>query len=342
MRRRVLLIVLALTIFSTGTASAQQAGAPLQQSAPSPQLPPGKADVARTMNALQEKILSTGRKDYAVVYKSGTREVSRSPRWEQVTSVVADPKSCSLRTMWQSDRGPFAHSFYLDEISGATTQPLALNWPTLQEVQGGPFLPANIEPALYSVVVKSWMRFIVVAEFATKDEAEQTADLLSESIKLCSGIPIALPQTATGSPSLVETLAFIADKLSTQGPVIGSAYVGTANGAPNWNVSLDYAGAAMNSTACTLSATDLRLSFRHIGKIEVLKFKDYVQRAITGTGLEGLKITNASPIFVLYITAPGGESKELYFSDETLANRVAKAMVHAAEICGAGANKEPF
>jgi hypothetical protein len=53
-------------------------------------------------------------------------------------------------------------------------------------------------------------------------------------------------------------------------------------------------------------------------------------------------VTDASPTFVLEITSPGVVSKQLYFSEEKLANRAAKAIVHAAELCGAGSSKEPF
>jgi hypothetical protein len=36
-----------------------------------------------------------------------------------------------------------------------------------------------------------------------------------------------------------------------------------------------------------------------------------------------------------------GDALGLHFGDEDMANRVAKAMNHAAELCGGG-NKDPF
>src|ERR1700735_344917 len=94
--------------------------------------------------------------------------------------------------------------------------------------------------------------------------------------------------------------------------------------------------ASPNLTTCTMriEVTVIGaggvLSFRRIGKIEVLKYKDYLARFRPPALDERYRIVKeASPAFVLVISNPDGESKELYFSDETLANRVAKAMVHA-------------
>jgi hypothetical protein len=112
---------------------------------------------------------------------------------------------------------------------------------------------------------------------------------------------------------------------------------------------------AVNPMACALSFDSLegplpyphaRLSFRHISRMEVLTLKEYLTshprtvNVVNGAPLK-LQATDVSNSFVLNIISIGTE-KQLYFSDETLANRVAKAMVHAAELCGAGSKTEPF
>jgi hypothetical protein len=92
-----------------------------------------------------------------------------------------------------------------------------------------------------------------------------------------------------------------------------------------------------------MGPAERQLSFRRIGRIEVMKLKDYLLASwFNSQVVQGYRNIEWPPTFVLEVSAPGGDSKELYFSDETLANRVAKAMVHAAELCGAGSNEEPF
>jgi hypothetical protein len=111
---------------------------------------------------------------------------------------------------------------------------------------------------------------------------------------------------------------------------------------------------------CTISfdSNNARLSFRHISHLEVFALKDFraARSLASGFGIwDGppvlslggdaggrFRVTEASATFVLKITSSGVESKQLYFSDEELANRVAKAIVHAAELCGVGADQEPF
>jgi hypothetical protein len=123
---------------------------------------------------------------------------------------------------------------------------------------------------------------------------------------------------------------------------------------------VDYFQVKPSATMCTISfdSNNARLSFRHISHLEVFTLKDFraARSLASGFGIwDGppvlslggdaggrFRVTEASATFVLKITSSGVESKQLYFSDEELANRVAKAIVHAAELCGVGADQEPF
>jgi hypothetical protein len=46
-------------------------------------------------------------------------------------------------------------------------------------------------------------------------------------------------------------------------------------------------------------------------------------------------------VYWLTVNYLGGESVSLEFLDEEIANRIAKAMSHAVELCGGG-SKDPF
>jgi hypothetical protein len=46
-------------------------------------------------------------------------------------------------------------------------------------------------------------------------------------------------------------------------------------------------------------------------------------------------------MFLVVARGAGNQNTGFYFLDEDVANRIAKAMVHAVELCGGG-NKDPF
>jgi hypothetical protein len=92
------------------------------------------------------------------------------------------------------------------------------------------------------------------------------------------------------------------------------------------------------------------LSFRRVQKIEVLPLQDVVQQAIDEdwqTIFSSRPVVSVTPnVLVLRVMYPGGQvGGEIYFSDGEIADRVAKAMNHAAELCGSNKSKqtkEPF
>lgn len=48
------------------------------------------------------------------------------------------------------------------------------------------------------------------------------------------------------------------------------------------------------------------------------------------------------PVFVLLVRGPDKKGSDFFFFDEKMANRVAKAMMHAVELCGGGSKAEWF
>lgn len=309
-------------------------------------------DLASTTKALEDALRSTGR----VTWTQNTPNVSdgqltqeRKAHWEELENVVVDPRTCSLRVVRQNQYGTQGYSYYLDEISGVqvlTTEDFAdsHDWLSLR-----PGYRADVQPVLWSVVVSAWGPFDL--KFPTKEAAEKVGALLSESVKLCSAVPMT-PQMLA-APSLPETLGFITNKLISQGHVESTVTFGFENGSSG-TVSrpVDYLEANVNLLTCSARIRSVvdkyeppyyQLSFRHISKIEVLSYKDADERSEREIlASSHARITAASPTFVLEITSPGGEKKSLYFSDETMANRVAQAMTHAAELCGGGSQPEPF
>jgi hypothetical protein len=106
------------------------------------------------------------------------------------------------------------------------------------------------------------------------------------------------------------------------------------------------------------------LAFKDVEKITVEHILDFSNRHFAESGHPELTATSATPVFFVELSAakplftrhesntigkqaPVVTDKSLkeaglVFRDEDTANRVAKAMVHAVELCGGGENKEPF
>jgi len=346
--KSILVGILALTIAATGIAWTQQSAAPAQLTPASPQTAPASPDLAVTMKAMEEELRSVGRlTSTETISVKGKPPYSYPVSWEPM-SVDADPKTCSLRVVERDERGTHNYAIYLEEIAGVGVLTLedSINAGVSALNNEPSFHSIVFEPSLYSVRVGSWHQHNF--EFQTRESAEQFAALLRESVNQCSAVPVTPRAPAIGSPSLTETISFIADKLTAQGVVSALANMTKDDLGFSMPVGSDINISKVSSQAtCVIQLNDIgmdtdevRLSLRRIGKIEVIKLKD--SQPFAGMLQNGWRITSAPSTFVLEITAPGGESKELYFSDETLANRVAKAINHAAELCGAGANKEPF
>jgi hypothetical protein len=278
------------------------------------------------MKALEEKLRSVGRVAWTTTFND-----SKIDLFEEITSVSADAKDCRVRVRWSASIRPGVEDYYLEEITNVEVVP----WTGTQ---------------LYSVGVHEWLNRGF--RFRSRESAEQAAQLLREGADRCSAASPAPLRSNTTGPSLVETLTFIADKLSSQGSVTFT----TKGGDPpqSFSNSYQYSAAPPNLSACTLgvhsngAATLLPISFRRIEKIDVIpwaeagsRWNDKDNHAYT-MYRRGNEVTVSPPTFVLRITTPDGNWRDLVFSDQTLADRVAKAMVHAAELCGAGSKPEPF
>jgi hypothetical protein len=381
MKRRIWFGINLLMIFAAHTTNGQQPTAP-QNPAAAPDLASTIKAIEDTLRSSGRltwtqnlgHYKNDGNNTYRLV-------VDRQTLWEQTANVAADPTSCLLKVSQRTNRyklladaaageDTLTASYYFDEMFSVDVlssedylhRYLHESTPTSYQ--------EDVQPRRYSVAVAVW-GYTRDFKFPLKEYAQEFVALLREAVKQCRTGPV---QQATNGPGLAETLIFIAQKLRTQGQVDASwteqsvtdAGVGIKNsiGSSSTKFSVDYLQVTPNPATCSLDFDEnqARLSLRHISKIEVLSLKDF--RAGTTVWDSGLAVwekgqpvvslgqgilvgsktlvTDASPVFVLKVTSPGVASKQLYFSDETLANRVAKAMVHAAELCGAGTNREPF
>lgn len=167
------------------------------------------------------------------------------------------------------------------------------------------------------------------------------------------------PKPPDDGPSLADTMKFIEEKLGSIGPVNYIAYLHdntTGNDGAN--------KFAIEATNVRASAVGCRIDYhaRLTRDDNVLYDQDAwfplkaLQEVVVTTEEQHLKLADSKAghpektarvdplVFTLEIKGKFGErsfGQFFNFYDESLANRVAKALVHAVELCGGG-NKDPF
>jgi len=165
------------------------------------------------------------------------------------------------------------------------------------------------------------------------------------------------PKPADSGPSLAVTMKFIQDKLNDIGKV---SYVGfvhdTKTGNDGTNTFTDeFTNATADPNECrvayhwkvtrdgTVTAdSDLWFTLHDVQDVVVKPFEQYQNEADAGAGLPNLIVSSTNPpLTALLVRRPQGGYNLFPFTDPQLADRVAKAMTHAVELCGGG-NKDPF
>lgn len=93
----------------------------------------------------------------------------------------------------------------------------------------------------------------------------------------------------------------------------------------------------------TYQDEDLAFSLRDVQEIVVKPFEQHGTERLAKNGSPNVIVTSTSPsITALVVRRSHREENVFLFTDADLADRVAKAMLHAVELCGGGKGPEPF
>jgi len=168
------------------------------------------------------------------------------------------------------------------------------------------------------------------------------------------------PQPAAdkpAGPSLEVTMKFIQDKLNEIGTVNFAGYVhdssNNTDGVQKFSATIS--NIATNPGSCTLSYHRLVLNsgrkehdenvvinLREVKNISVLPDEQDWQMYLVRTGDSTKTVKDVPDISALVIKLNNGKDPTIRFYEQELADRVAKALVHAVELCGGGPKPEPF
>ena len=288
--------------------------------------PPPKPDaldpsLAPLLESLKQTLLASGR-------------VESGRDWQQITSVVVDARGCQARVHYDfsyngnnpTDRTASLFFESIDTVAALTQTALVINGRT------------------------SPLRFASLAE------ASKAAEVVERAAQICRAAP-ATVNAAAGAPSLADTLHFIEGKLNDNAAVNYRGISENADGSPVGtpiSLSQRVTQAAADPSSCrvrfnwrftsngnvTIGKREV-ISFRRVEKLEMATEQDAVNRERAQVGQTASIYRTEPVVYLLTVTYLGGEFLRLYFSDEEIANRVAKAMLHAVELCGGG-SKDPF
>jgi hypothetical protein len=307
---------------------------------PPPKPVPDGPSLAEILESLKQTLLSSGRLDYT---EDG------SDRRFSITNVAVDPADCSMRVHATDNvRGqppqelPFSPLDALEDIDTAKVM-------TIQESSDsgpqafGSSKYSNGYVAAINGNTGSYLRF------ADKEAATRVAELLRRASEVCRALPLQL-NSAAGDPNLSDTLRFIEQKLNAE----ASVAIGFRSADSSSRQSYQVVDAHGDPTTCQLRyrllgtvdgkpLLDLKtvLSFRRVQKLEVQSEQDFDNRLMEQGGSDTRFIVTPA-VYRLSVTGSGGQNMAwVNFADEAMADRVAKAMNHAAELCRPETN-EPF
>jgi hypothetical protein len=163
------------------------------------------------------------------------------------------------------------------------------------------------------------------------------------------------PKPPDAGPSLDVTMRFIQDKITDEDKLTYRAFVSSDPGF-GWENQFKVAitNLAADATACRISFhwraevngkvsddSDYTLNLKDVRHVIVLPQEQNQQQIDARTGHPAWTSQFTPRLFTLVAQRPKGVENAFLFSDEEMAGRVAKAMVHAVELCGGG-KEEPF
>ncbi len=163
------------------------------------------------------------------------------------------------------------------------------------------------------------------------------------------------PKPADNGPSLAATMQFIQERVSQQGKVNYAVYVHDNSTGNELTVQIadeitnivphpetcivNYHFKAWNNGTISVEG-DPWIPLHDAEDVVILPVEQVWKEADSKAGYTTGSYRSDPPVFALRVRRKVGYN-EFNFTDEEMANRVAKAMVHAFELCGGG-NKDPF
>jgi hypothetical protein len=162
------------------------------------------------------------------------------------------------------------------------------------------------------------------------------------------------PPMRGDAASLQDTMKFIQDKLPSKVNLMVYAHDNVAGTDKSVHLSVDVSNVSANPDRCRIdfhwlvivdgkanSDKDTGFLLKDAQEIVVMPFEQEQQLKTAKAGHPERSVKVDPPAFALIVKRSDAKENDFDFYDETMANRVAKALQHAVDLCGGG-NQEPF
>jgi hypothetical protein len=312
-----------------------------------PALPPAGArsmdaadpTLVSTLESLKKTLLSTGLIEWSFTYPNDQRGAHRMRR--RVATVIASPSSCQVRLHFDYSPGLTFNgqvaSLFLESIDTIEIKTLQEEGDVLGTRLGKPNFVTLSPPAVYNLVVNGHATMIL---FLDEKQATDAADAIRRSAQICHSAPLRIADPA-GVSNLADSLGLIKEKLADNGAVDYRS----VNQYPTGSRSDTYSTRISNVTADTSTC---QIRFDRTRRINGGLTYSPALMDTTDDGKETISlrrveradvrpVQNSIPeVYTLFLTLSDGTSTGLTFDDRQIADQLAKAMLHAADLCNGG------
>jgi hypothetical protein len=163
------------------------------------------------------------------------------------------------------------------------------------------------------------------------------------------GAASAAPAAKPNGPTLEFTMEYIQDKLIGRGVLNYQVVLHDSALGKDWSYEFTdkLSGTYANPSTCQIGfhwkqtrsgqvVTDKEtyVDLMSGAKLDVLTLDQYLTESALKSGHDSWSTKVSPSLFVLRITKPDNRQSNFVFPDEDTANHLAKALVHAAELCG--------
>lgn len=181
--------------------------------------------------------------------------------------------------------------------------------------------------------------------------------LLTSAATLAQQSVPPLPKSADDSPSLEVTMKFIQDKLIDEDKFNFVLYVRDTQTKEEWSHqnAVDISKLRSDAPNCrfvlrsqttvdgsTGTDKDRWIDLKSVTTLQVLPIEQDMKRVAIGDAHPTCEYRAEPTFFVVALRGADKQYSTLFVHDEDNANRIAKAMVHAVELCGGGSKPELF
>jgi hypothetical protein len=158
------------------------------------------------------------------------------------------------------------------------------------------------------------------------------------------------PKPTDSGPSLAATMQFLQEKLNDIGKVSYVMFIHNTTTEEDFTATKtdEVTNVTADPNKCqiaypyTNSEVGDGFLLRDVQDVVIEPFVQYLNDVMAAAGNPNLIASSTNPpLTALLVYRPHGVVNYLPFTDPQLADRVAKAMTHAVELCGGG-NKDPF